>query len=66
MKNGNLGTAGVGDGLGSLVCCSPWGQKKLDMTEQLNWTEEWTVMAETGHMHTPIGTKSTVELIDAT
>jgi len=24
----------VGDGQGSLVCCSPWG-KKLDSTEQL-------------------------------
>ena len=21
---------------GSLVCCSPWGHKELDMTEQLN------------------------------
>ena len=21
---------GVGDGQGSLVCCSPWGQKELD------------------------------------
>jgi len=21
------------------VCCSPWGRKELDMTEQLNWTE---------------------------
>ena len=30
---------GVGDGQGSLVCCSPWGCKELDMTEQLNWTE---------------------------
>ena len=28
---------GVGDGQGSLVCCSPWGHKELDMTEQLNW-----------------------------
>ena len=27
---------GVGDGLGSLACCSPWGRKELDMTEQLN------------------------------
>ena len=27
----------VGDGQGSLVCCSPWGHKELDMTEQLNW-----------------------------
>ena len=27
---------GVGDEQGSLVCCSPWGQKELDMTELLN------------------------------
>ena len=27
---------GVGDGQGSLVCCSPWGYKESDMTEQLN------------------------------
>ena len=27
---------GVGDGQGSLVCCSPWGRKELDKTEQLN------------------------------
>ena len=30
---------GVGDGQGSLVCCSPWGHKKSDTTEWLNWTE---------------------------
>ena len=30
---------GVGDGQGSLVCCSPWGCKESDMTEQLNWTD---------------------------
>ena len=30
---------GVGDGQGSLACCSPWGRKELDTTEQLNWTE---------------------------
>ena len=23
----------LGDGQGSLVCCSPWGGKQLDMTE---------------------------------
>ena len=28
---------GVGDGQGSLACCSPWGCKESDMTEQLNW-----------------------------
>ena len=26
-------TLGVGDGQGSLVCCSPLGRKELDMTE---------------------------------
>ena len=30
---------GVGDGQGSLACCSPWGHKELDMTKQLVWTE---------------------------
>ena len=28
--------SGIGDGQGSLACCSPWGHKELDMTEQLN------------------------------
>ena len=28
---------GVGDGQASLACCSPWGRKELDMTEQLIW-----------------------------
>ena len=28
----------VGDGQGSLTCCSPWGRKESDMTERLNWT----------------------------
>ena len=27
---------GDGKGQGSLACCSPWGSKELDMTEQLN------------------------------
>ena len=27
---------GFGDGQGSLVCCSPWGFKELDMAEQPN------------------------------
>ena len=33
--------SGIGDGQGSLVCCSPWGHKESDMTEQLNLTD-WT------------------------
>ena len=28
---------GVGDGKGSLACCSPWGYKESDTTEWLNW-----------------------------
>ena len=27
---------GVGDGQGSLACCSSWGSKELDTTERLN------------------------------
>ena len=39
--------SGVGDGQGSLVCCSPWGCKQLDSTEQLIWTElNWTSSSE--------------------
>ena len=29
----------LGDGQGSLACCSSWGRKELDTTEQLNRTE---------------------------
>ena len=28
---------GVGDGQGSLSCCSPWGRKESDTTGWLNW-----------------------------
>ena len=34
-------TQGVGDGQGSLVHCSSWSCKELDMTEWLNWTRSW-------------------------
>ena len=30
---------GVGDGQGSLACCSPWGHKESDTTGQLNQTK---------------------------
>ena len=30
----------VVDRWGSLACCSPWGLKEMDMTEQLNSTED--------------------------
>ena len=29
----------VGDGQGSLACCSPWDHKESGMTEWLNWTD---------------------------
>ena len=32
-------TPGVGDGQRGLVCCSQWGHKESDTTEQLNWTD---------------------------
>ena len=28
--------SGVGDGQGSLACCSPWGHKESDRTENVN------------------------------
>ena len=29
-------TLGNSEGQGSLACCSPWGHKEFDVTEQLN------------------------------
>ena len=29
-------TLGDGEGQGNLTCCSPWGHKESDTTEQLN------------------------------
>ena len=29
----------VGDGQGSLWCCSPWGHKESDTTVRLNWID---------------------------
>ena len=34
-------TERVSNGQGGLACCSSWGCKEWDMTEQLNWTEWW-------------------------
>ena len=33
-------TLGDGDGQEGLACCSSWGRKKSDTTEQLNWTDD--------------------------
>ena len=34
--HGSGWTPGVGDGQGGLACCSSWGRKESDTTEQLN------------------------------
>ena len=37
---------GVGDGQGSLTCCSPWGRKESDTTERFNWTSGTSLMVQ--------------------
>ena len=39
---------GVGDGQGSLACCSPWGRNESDLTEQLNSLRELGGVGEFG------------------
>ena len=36
---------GVGDGQGSLACCSPWGHRASDVTEQLSNSNRYTSTA---------------------
>ena len=43
-------TPGVGDGRGGLACCSSWGRKESDTTEQLNWTEHCLIEILTYHL----------------
>ena len=35
---------GAGEGQGSLACCSPWGRKESDTTEQLNKNSMYKVL----------------------
>ena len=39
---------GVGDGQGSMACCSQWGHKESDTTDQLNWLN-WTAKLNICH-----------------
>ena len=41
-------TLGDGKGQGSLVCCSPWGRKESDITEQLNNNSQVPMAITTG------------------
>ena len=48
---------GVGEGQGSLLCCSPWGQKESDTTELLNWNESVETLATEIHTNLLIAFK---------
>ena len=37
---------GDGEGQGSLVCCSPWGHKESDMTQQLNNNKKYLALTK--------------------
>ena len=50
-------TLGDGEGQGSLVCCSPWGHKGSDMTEQLNNKATTQLTASLGKSHNRIFTR---------
>ena len=39
------------EGWGGLACCSPWGCKELDMTEQLNWTDLTESLSKSNNGH---------------
>ena len=41
-------TPGDGEGQGSLACCSPWGHKESDTTEQLNNNPEGKGVSRAG------------------
>ena len=40
---------GDSEGQGSLACCSPWGSKELDTTEQQLYTEQQQLYTEIVH-----------------
>ena len=51
---------GVGDGQGSLECCSPWGRKESDTTEWLNWRNRLGLLhfSTLGHFQKANGPRS--------
>ena len=44
-------TLGDSEGQGSLACCSPWGHKELDMTQQLNNSNKNTYFSTGKYSH---------------
>ena len=63
----------VGEGEGSLECCSPWGHKESDTTEGLNWTEPHLAFGDWSQIVDPFSlphrsggeTKSSASLLEA-
>ena len=51
-------TPGVGDGQGSLACCSSWGHKESDETEWLNWYWYWSAHHSQNSIPYPGGVKA--------
>ena len=51
----HMGFLGIGDGQGSLACCSPWSHKESDTTEQLNWTELMGFLRKSPAMQEDLG-----------
>ena len=53
---------GDSEGQGSLVCCSSWGCKELDMTQQLNNNKETSSYTLTSSKYILLSFLSTIEL----
>ena len=49
---------GDGEGQGSLMCCSPWGRKELDMTERLNNNRNKALSKSKGSGHPELSSHS--------
>ena len=47
-------TPGDSEGQGSLVCCSTWGHKESDMTEQLNINNPKPLISESCSFSFPL------------
>ena len=45
---------GVGDGQGSMVCCSPWGREELDKTERLHFHFHFHALEKEMATHTSV------------
>ena len=45
---------GVSDGQGGLACCSPWGRKGSEMTEQLNGKLIYSIILLSGVQHSNV------------